>query len=550
MNDEPYTPLDLASIKEDLARSFVPGWAKQAEDAGVQFREVRDHGEGDRREGRGGRRGDRGPRQERGPRQDRGPARGAVGARPGRRQDRRDDQRARRVEPRPEPALVGWTLQFKPDPRGVDGVAKYIKAGAQAYRLFDLAWLVLQKPERYRVEFRRASDASPALFQVRIDGSVWLSEREAVGHVMANHLEKYYRRERVATDPPKGTYPFVAVCGMSGVLLGPPNYHDYQAKVRRLHAERFADVPFDVFRGRIRMDRDEAAIQKWKEEQSAKDEFYPLETPEGEEPARLGTLAEVEQHFRQNHGPKCVVAIRERAMVPGAVALGASSPAARALVRSARDEIWRFPLPLAQILARQLVTRGLHVFKGPENVTYISVARPKFLDRKATPVADGVGAILEYLESHASTPRAEQWKGILASRPVPEGKTEADRDSAVAADLLWLLHEGHVIDYAGRGLRLARRPKPQPVRKGSRAVRDKHAQVAADDEGGGLVGESGAPSAEVSSEADAPEASDASPEVEEPRIGLESAEGIGETDPDEAPPAGSTPGDEGERPAL
>lgn len=462
MSDEPYTPLDLTSIKTDLARSFVPAWAKDSEDSQRLFRMAENYGEGDRRERPGNRRGDRGPRQ------DRPPMRGAGGQRPGRRQDRRDDRRPRpeaRPVARPEPALIGWNLQFKPDPRGVEGVAKYIKAGAQAYRLFDLAWLVLEKPERYRVEFKRASETSPALFQVRIDGSVWLSEREAIAHVLANHLEKFYRRERVAAEPPKGSYPFVAVCGMSGVLLGPPNYHDYQVKIRKLHAERFADVPFDVFKGRIRMDRDEASIQKWKEEQSTREEFYPVETPEGAEPVKLGTIAEVELHFRQNHAPKCAVSIRDRALVPGSVAVSVSSPAARILVRNALDQIKRFPLPLAHVLARQLTSKGLQIFKAHENITYVSVARPRYLDRKSTPVADGVSAILEYLEAHASTPRAEQWKAILALRPIPEGGTEVERDSAVAADLLWLLHEGHVIDYAGRGLQLARRPKPQPVRK-------------------------------------------------------------------------------------
>lgn len=464
MSDELFTPLDLSSIKEDLARSFVPAWAKESEDSRRIFRMAENYGGGDHRERPGKRWGDRGPRQ------DRPPPRGTGGQRPGRRPDRRDDRhddRRQRPGPRPEPVLTGWDLQFKPDPRGVEGVAKYIKAGAQAYRLFDLAWLVLEKPERYRVEFKRASEGSPSLFQVRIDGSVWLSEGEAVAHVIGNFLEKFYRRERVAGEPPKGSYPFVAVCGMSGVLLGPPNYHDYQAKVRRLHAERFANVPFDVYKGRIRMDRDEASVQKWKEEQSTRDEFYPVETAEGAEPVKLGTMAEVEQHFRQNHASKSVVSIRDRALVPGLVAVNGSCPAARALVRNALDGIKRFPLPLAHILARQLTSRGLQIFKAHENVTYVSVARPRYLDRKATPVADGVGAILEYLEAHASVPRAEQWKSILGLRPVPEGGTESERDKAVAADLLWLLHEGHVIDYAGRSLQLARRPKPQPVRKGA-----------------------------------------------------------------------------------
>lgn len=523
------TPLDLTSIKEDLARSFVPRWAKESEESERIFRMAEHYGEGERggrgdrgeRRGKGRGRGPGGPRGDRpGPREFGGPR---PGARPGRRVGGRDerrgpggrDDRRARPEPKPEPVLAGWEVRFKADPRGVDGVAKCIRANAQAFRLFDLAWLVLDKAERYRVEFRKISADSPGLFQVREDGSLWLSENEAVGHLLAGKLEKFYRRERVAVDPPKGQFAFVAVCGMSGIMLGPPNYHDYPSKVRRLHAERFSGVPFEVYKSRIRIDRDEASVQKWKEDQSSRDVFYPLETSEGEEARKLESMAEVEQDFRRRHAGAAVMEIRERALAPGTVVLSASSPAVRALVRRALEELRRFPLALAHVLARQLTAKGLHIFKAHENTTYVSIARPRYLDREATPVADGVSLILAYLEKHPSTPRAAQWKAIVALRPIPEGGSEKERDAAVTGDLLWLLHEGHVIDFAGRGLQLARKPKvpPPPKKKvakarvgaGSPGAETQGPLVAAGPDAG-VGGSDGVPEAPVAGEVGAPEA--------------------------------------------
>jgi len=452
MNDEPQTPLDLASIKMDLERSFLPGWAKESDTAERSFPEPRG--------GAGGEQRRHGPRRG-GPRRDFDERRGPRGD--GQRRPSHRDSRSPRapvpVAPRP-PEIHGWDLRFKPDPRGVDGVAKHIRAGAKAYRLFDIAWLVLEKAERYRVDLRRTAEGATALFQLRLDGSIWLSEREAAAHALAKYLEKFYRKDRVATDPPKGVYPFVAVCGMSGVILGPPNYHDYQAKLRKIHGERFPNIPFDVYKSRVRIDRDEASIQRWKEEQSSKDEFYPLEES-GESPlAKLASSGEVERHFLAHHASKCISRINERALVPGAVALGECTPAVSLLVGRAIEEFRRFPLPLAHTLGQQLKSKGLHIFKAHQNVTYVSVAQPRYLDRKAMPVADGVNAILEYLERHASTPRADQWKELLARRSAPAGATEADRESALAADLLWLLREGHVIDFARRGLEVATQSRP------------------------------------------------------------------------------------------
>lgn len=436
MSDEAPLPADHASLEIDLARSFLPAWAQEAKGpaAPVPHREYpEEHPRGkdrDRRPRRGGRDRERRP-------------------------DRKSDHKPERRPPREHQAVLeGWSAQIAADPRGIEGLARQIKADARAYSLFDLALLVLEKSERYLVEMKRSAGTAPALFQLQTDGSVWLNEREAIAHALAHHLDKFYRREQVRIEPPKGSYPFVAVCGLSGTLLGPPNYHDYQTKLRQLHAQRFAHMPFDVYKGRVRMERGEEFIEKWKEEQSTREEFLPADSPEGAAPARLGGLAEVERHFRQNHA-SVIQPVADHATVPGPAAVHSSSPAARLLARRTVDELRRFPLPLAHTLGQGLMAKGLQVFKAHENITYVAVARPRYLDRTANPVAETLSSMLDYLESHPKVPRTEQWKGLLALRSLPEGEGEA----AVARDLLWLLHQGHVMDYARRGLEAVRKPQ-------------------------------------------------------------------------------------------
>jgi hypothetical protein len=455
MTEKPTPPPAIApDLEIDLAQSFLPAWAR--EPAGpAQISRMAERYGGEEREERPGKRRDHGPRQDR--------QRAAGGKRAERRNDARSERRPER-EHRPVPALAGWDVRFLPEPRGVEGLARQIKAAAKAYPLFDLALLVLEKPERYLVELRRTSESGPVLFQLSEDGSAWLSEREAVAHAITHRLEKFYRRERVTTEPPKGAYPFVAVCGMSGVLLGPPNYHDYQMTIRRLHAERFASVPFEVYKSRIRMARDEESIQKWKEEQSVKDEFHPVEASEGAEPVKLGSLEEMERHFREHHAASCITSIPDRVIASGPAVQNGSSTAVQLLVRRALEELRRFPLPLAHTLSQELASRGLQIFKAHENITYVSVARPRHLDREATPVADGPRGILDYLESNPSTVRNEQWKALVAMRPGSPGSEEAE--SAVARDLLWLLREGYAVDYARRGLEASPRSKPRPARAG------------------------------------------------------------------------------------
>ncbi len=455
MSDEQPSQPERANLEFDLALSFQPAWVKETA-APEKLARLADRYP-DVPERGANRRDDR-----RGPRSDRPPSR--DGGRPPRRdgdrnkrRDQRDDFRGpRQPEPRQDPVLHGWELSIVTDPRGIDGLARQIKSTAVAYPLFDLAQLVLEKSERYLVTLRRKD--GPALFQLTTDGSVWLNEREAIAHALSQRLDKFYTRERVTIEPPKGSYSCVAVCGLSDTLIGPPNYHDYQERLRKIHAERYANMPFEAYKSRVRMVRDEEMIQKWKDERSAKDEFVPLSTPEGTEPEKLGTLADVERHFRQHHAPAVIVPAGDKLTVPGPAILNSSTPSALTLARHTVDELRRFPLPLAHTLGQALVSRGLHIFKAHENITCVSVARPRYLDRATTPVSDALSSILTYLEENPKTPSNERRKALAALRPAPEGG-EAERDAAVARDLSWLLHEGYVVDYARLGLEAVRRPR-------------------------------------------------------------------------------------------
>ncbi len=457
MSEDPSSTPEPANLQIDLTLSFQPSWVKESSGTEKLARMAERFKDAPERPGQ--RRDDRG-----GPRSDRRPPRtgdrskGGGGDRRDKKRDgRRDDPRGpRREAPRPDPLLTGWDVHIIADPRGIDGLARQIKSTAVAYPLFDLAQLILEKPERYSIELQRKE--GPSLLQLTTDGSVWPSERAAVAHAISRHLETFYRRDRVTIEPPKGSYACVAVCGMTDTLLGPPNYHDYQDLLRKLHSERFSSMPFETYKSRVRMVRDEEMIQKWKDERSVRDEFYPLESEEGSEPVKLATLVDVERHFREHHAATVIVAAGDKLEVPGHVLLNASFTGAQILVRRAVEDLRRFPLPLAHTLGQAFSSRGLQIFKAHDNITYVSVARPRYLDRVNTPVSEGLSSILSYLEENPKTPRDERRKAIIALRPLPPGG-EAEREAAVAKDLSWLLHEGYIIDYARRGLESAKRQK-------------------------------------------------------------------------------------------
>lgn len=241
-----------------------------------EFRDDRGGGGGGRGKGRGGkrdrnwdddRRGGGGNRDRRGggggPRGGKGGDRRGGGGRGGRDRDRFDDRRQR---PQEEPLPEGISLSLEPDPNAAAALAKHIKSSGRTYALADLARMVLSARERYRIRFRTESKEKSPLYLCKADQSVWLNRDEALSHVLrSSALKRFYEIEEVAVEPPKGNFSVVAVCGFTGQILGPPNHHEYQANVARLHRERFANMSLDRYRSRIEMKRDEETIEKWKE---------------------------------------------------------------------------------------------------------------------------------------------------------------------------------------------------------------------------------------------------------------------------------------------
>jgi hypothetical protein len=494
----------ISEVEIDLEKLFLPAWA-QGKPAANPYAKFAGEPAGRDDRPREGRRG--GPRpdsfgERRGPRPPRsGPKFGDRKKGFPRSDDRRDDRREREQR-EPLAPLPEITVTFLPDENGVESLARQIKVTGRAYPLFQIAQIVLAKPERYAVLLGVKKNADGTviqpLFACALDDTPWLSENEAVAHVLKVHFATFYQAERTATEPPKGKYTFVAQCGMSGKILGPPNHHDYQNQLRKLHAERFSRMPFDAFKSRVKIVKDEEVVKKWVEDQSFTTEYTCLNVPE---PLKLPSREEVEKHFRAVHKDTIIKPV-ESHTVGGVLSRNLRCQALQQLVRSDWERQKYFPLQLATGLSRQFATHGLHFFKVNKTFTHVSVARPQFLDLETTPVSESIKSIVGHINTHPKCTRRQLIEALApspkkptvieikpaapaATVPAPDASGEAaaaPQDSSAApaaptapaadeptpeqtviiADLHWLVHQGHVLEFADGRMDTAKKPVPRP----------------------------------------------------------------------------------------
>lgn len=405
------------SVKLDLgAFDFTPDWAKK--DAGVTVGKMRP------------------AREETAADAARGPQRGAdrgkkpFGPRkPFARGDRREAPMRGPV--RPEEPQLELEVKVLPETRALGTIIRKLQQDPHAYKFKDLARFFLDNPEsvllRVAPKNVKPGEAAPRPFhQCKACGFAALSAEELVAHILAAHLGDYYETREVACEPPKGNFPCVAKCSLSGVVLGPPNIHDFTNRVQEMIRTRYPDMTEEAYRAHLEMVRDPEAIEAWR--QSATKKTVYVAKGAAEDAPQL-TREQAESAFRQSFlaplmdNPKVLMITADRAL---------KSPV-RALARAARfalEDEHRMPRGMCFALRGALYHRKLNFFRandarGPEFVT--SVSYKPF---------DAAHAI----------PELARVANFVAEHPCAL-REEIAPDAESAKHLDWLVSTGHVVAY-------------------------------------------------------------------------------------------------------
>jgi hypothetical protein len=387
---------------------------------------------------RGPPRNRRGPKSEGGggPRRDRPPRKPASG--------RPAPRPAGPPAPPPPPLPVDVT--FVPHEPAFGPMIETLKQTARAYALFDLAKLVLNKPDRHNVKLTHKDGQ----FHLGLlTGGVFLSQEEAVRSSLRHGAGKLFTAVEKPVDPPKGNFQFVNRCGLTGEILGPPNFHEYQTRLVKHHQQRLAHLPFDRFKSRIETIHDPEAVKAWVESRSKTTEYTCLLDAE---PKVFTDRSDLEKHVRQNHLDK-IVATVGICELTGVMARQVEDRRLLEAIRRAWESERRFPIKTVNELRPLLVKAGLHFFKHKKGITYLSRIKPNRFD-SISHLTEHVQKIITYLRAHPDATR-KQLAAHLA--PVDE--------NLLAADLHWLIQDGYVIEfYDGKLWALDDRPpKPAPV---------------------------------------------------------------------------------------
>jgi len=111
-----------------------------------------------------------------------------------------------------------------------------------------------------------------------------------------------------------------------------------------------------------------------------------------------------------------------------------------------------------QELAGKFRSSGLQIFRHRKGMLFVSPIRPRPIEETA--VSDSVRGILEAVKASTRIHRKD-----LAEKLIPSDKGDAGEKMklALAAELRWLIREGHIVEFNDGTLDLPRVKAPAPT---------------------------------------------------------------------------------------
>lgn len=413
--------------------------------------------------------------------------------------DKKFDRRDNKKPAKKAPFVFSMEVLFYPEDAPFAKLADVMKHLKRTYQLFDIAELVLEKPERFIILAKNLpleDGTVKPLYCAQPANIPFEDEESAKKFALECWLNEMFEQVEVEAEAPKGSFQVVNRCSISGDLLGAPNWHKYGEYVREYHAQKFAKMPYEKFLASVETVRDEAMVAQWLE-QMKKRLVYKLKDSE----TTFETRETAMNYIAEQKSGELVKSYEQVRMHGSDIAKLPFGSRIRRNLEAAWSKQKHFPIITANNLRGRLRRGGFTIYKrGSKGFAFVCAVKRKFLlvgdSLSDTPQKiydflmenQGVKAsALPYLYLGLQAPQdvskaatlAEEHKkeaeGGAVSDPVSivENAEISAEDFArikeVSNDLLWLISEGYVVEYADGALQANPR-LPRPKDKGAKTI--------------------------------------------------------------------------------
>ena len=298
-------------------------------------------------------------------------------------------------------------IKILPEPKALGTIFKKIERDFHAYKLKDLAFFFLDNLDSVLLKItpsEKFGSFENKYFQCKACGFVSSSEESLIEHILSAHLADYYNSQVVECEPPTGNFNCVAKCSLTGVLLGPPNIHEFNSNVKEMIRTRFPGMSESEYRSHIEMIRDSAVIDEWRN--SAHQRTVYFEKGAGEN-ALPKSRAEAEGEMRRTVVDALLARPSKNLMITAAAALKSGD---KPLVLAVKDALRREgnrPYSMIFALRGAFHHRKLKFFKANDSHGQEFVSSVEYREFDAAHAVPELAGVANFIVEHPCSTKEE-----------------------------------------------------------------------------------------------------------------------------------------------
>jgi hypothetical protein len=336
-------------------------------------------------------------------------------------------------------------INLRPQEVALEVLINTLKSSYKTYQLFPLIRLFLEKEDRFFITLSGQQNSSFQGFYTVSKKIPFLSMEGALDYIVHQNWTRYFKEEYVELEKPKGNFQSVNRCGITGALLGPPNYHLYADLLREHYEDNLkGHCAYDSFLSQIKNEHTAEVVEAWLTGMTRGKCFRLLANPE----VCFASKEATKKYLLENSDLNLIQKIARVKLAVSDVGQIVDFELRKMIEKLLNDEK-KLPIKTANFFRGRLHYAGFHIYKkGSNGISYVCAIKRK-IRNTTTQFSESVSKLIEVIEKYKGEitifelPRVffnvtdSAWEAVVDPRSIREFKS----------NLSWLIREGYVTEF-------------------------------------------------------------------------------------------------------
>ncbi|MDR0646905.1 MAG: hypothetical protein LBF43_00510 [Puniceicoccales bacterium] len=336
-------------------------------------------------------------------------------------------------------------INLRPEEVALKVLINTLRNSCKTYQLFPLIRLFLEKEDRFFIVLSGQQHSDFKGFYTVAKKIPFLSMEGALDYIIHQNWAQYFKEEYVVLEKPKGNFQSVNRCGITGALLGPPNYHLYADLLREHYEDNLKGrCAYESFLSQIKNEHTAEIVEAWLAGMTQGRRFRLLADPE----VCFMSKEAAKKYLLENSDLNLIQKVSRVKLTVSDVGQIVDFDLKKMIERFLNDEK-KLPVKTANFFRGRLHYAGFHIYKkGSNGISYVCAIKRKIRDT-TTQFSESVSKLIGVIEKYKGTITIFELPKVLFN--VADDAWEAVVDPLSArefkSNLSWLIREGYVTEF-------------------------------------------------------------------------------------------------------